>query len=202
MRALCKSSIVLEKGMIRYRGPIEQGIDFYMPRQHNSLPHEKHFSRPANENSWLTYARLATEGGCELPLFMGDRIAFEVHFRAVVPIQSPHIGFVIHAQDGTNVLGANTIYQPRLALPTAVYAGTIRCDLGCVPLMAGPYTVSLWFGSGNSISHHVEQDALQFTIHEKDIWGSGFLPFPKSSHLWWPTDFNIKPDTEPPQNVS
>ena len=56
--------------------------------------------------------------------------------------------------------------------------GTIICDLGELPLMAGSYSISFWLCSNPQEQHHVE-DALRFTVEEKDIWGNGILP-PKS----------------------
>jgi len=121
---------------------------------------------------------------------MGDSLALSVEFAAELPISHPRLGFVITTQGGIPVINANNRYQPSSKYASPVSAGTIRCDLGIVPLAAGRYVITLYFGDLAEDTHVVE-DALSFEVIERDIWGHGQVPPENISCLWWPTTFHF-----------
>jgi hypothetical protein len=120
----------------------------------------------------------------------GDRLGFGVRFRSDEPIEKPIVGYLIRSVRGENAVNANNYFLPSPRYGTGVTEGTIVCDLGALPLMAGSYLVSFWLGRGPHELHHVE-DVLRFTVEEKDIWHAGALPTRGLSCLWWPTEFRL-----------
>jgi len=56
--------------------------------------------------------------------------------------------------------------------------------------MKGNYVISFYFGDQTGDEHIVE-NALTFTVDEKDVWGKGKLPPRNVSEMWWPTQFTI-----------
>ena len=120
----------------------------------------------------------------------GDDLGFAVKFRSAEPIRKPIIGYLIRSGRGENAVNANNYFLPSGDYPMEVSEGTIICDLGKLPLMAGSYSVSFWLCRHPHEQHFVE-DALEFTVAEKDLWGTGALPTQGLSCLWWPTHFRF-----------
>jgi len=121
---------------------------------------------------------------------MGDSLMLSVDYVSETPIRQPRIAFVLKAHDGVPILHVNNRYLPSPPLPSAVTSGTIRCDLGIVPLTAGRYVIDLYFGDHGEDTHVVEH-AFAFEVIERDLWGSGQVPPSEVSSLWWPTNFSF-----------
>jgi hypothetical protein len=115
-----------------------------------------------------------------------------------MPIQRPQLGFTVTSQDGISILHGSNRYQSSPEFETPVTEGVIRCDLGMVPLSAGQYDITLYFGNHGEDTH-VVKDALSFEVLEKDVGGCGKIHPSKVSILWWPTIFELYA-SNPPQN--
>jgi hypothetical protein len=126
---------------------------------------------------------------------MGGKLSIEVNFESETPIRHPRFGLVITTADGDKLLNLNNRFQPSPEFDQPVLKGTIRCDLGMVPLVARRYFVSLYMGDQVHDSH-VAEGALSFEVAEHDIWGQGKVPPPATSHLWWPTNFSFHSQAE------
>lgn len=146
----------------------------------------------------MRWARLLSDARDPSRLEIGDKLTVEIEFEADIPVQRPHLGFIVRTAAGDNLLNANTHYQQVEYPCTPLRRGRMCCELGAVPLMPGGYTLSLSFGSG-MVDTHAAENVLRFEVHEKDAWGKGRVP-PKISYLWWPTQFSIS-DPEERGNV-
>jgi hypothetical protein len=96
---------------------------------------------------------------------------------------------VLQTANGDRLLASNTRFQPAPSFEQPVSRGTVECDLGSPPLMPGRYFFSLWLGDMGG-DHHIELEALQFEVTERDLWGIGRLP-PAEVLMWWPTVFRL-----------
>ncbi len=192
VRSLCRSGILLQKGTLASDGTIDDVTAAYMEdgELHNNS-HTVMIPRPSGRSSlWMESVSLLCNGAPSPVLETGDRISFEVAFRSNQPIRRPLVGFLLRSSRGENAVNANNIFLPSPDYPSAVTSGTIRCDLGKLPLMAGSYSVSFWLCRSKHEYHHAD-DVLHFTVDEKDIWGTGLLPTKSLSCLWWPTHFRF-----------
>ena len=190
VRTLCNSGFLIRNGALVASGPIDTIIAAYMDdgSEQNSGPVVK-LPRPSERcKVWMESVSVLRNGEPTSVLETGDGISLEVKFRASEPIQKPIIGFLIRSSRGENAVNANNYFLPSTSYPEPVMDGTIVCDLGALPLMAGSYSVSLWLCRNPHEQHQVE-DALHFVVEEKDIWGNGALPPKSLSCLWWPTGF-------------
>jgi hypothetical protein len=118
---------------------------------------------------------------------MGDSLTVQVEFAHETPLDA-RIGLVVSNGDGVRLLNANNRFQPSGGADEPSTSGVIKCELGVIPLVAGIYSISLWFGDMAHDSHIVES-ALTFEVVERDIWGLGRVPPRGDSLLWWPTTF-------------
>ena len=105
-------------------------------------------------------------------------------------MRCPQIGFIVLNENRTPIINANNQFLKTPEFERPVRKGTIRCSLGKVPLVAGNYTISIWFGVGH-IDTHVEIDALGFEVIDRDIWGTGKTPPSADATMWWPVNFSF-----------
>jgi lipopolysaccharide transport system ATP-binding protein len=191
LRSLCTRSIALDRGAIVMDGPTGDCIDYYTRHNRVESASEVCLDRPRDATPWMTRVRLLSDHGKCSSFAMGDRLGFEVEFASNPPISDPNLGYVIRSADGAGVLNANTRFlsvdRPGREMPQ----GVIRCDLGVAPLLPGSYSISLWLGTEHGDTHIVE-NAIEFEVYERDIWGNGQLPPRTLSYCWWPTSFSIE----------
>jgi lipopolysaccharide transport system ATP-binding protein len=191
VRSLCQRCDLFEKGQLVLSGSVDACIDRYLSQslavhQGPSVVFLRLPTRPLR----MCSATVLVNGSPSTTVFMGDTITLSVDFASETPIRQPRFAFVLTTHTGVAVLNASNRYQPSQELAAPVSAGTIRCDLGMVPLAAGAYVISLYFGDQAEDTHVVER-ALSIEVIERDIWGQGHVPPANVSCLWWPTTFHF-----------
>ncbi len=193
VRALCGVSLLLDKGCMVAVGPSADVIDKYLTSDASRASLQRDFSRPEHAPLWITSACILADGKPSTTLPLGAELTLEIQFAADPPAAHPRIGFVINSSDGAQVVGANNRYQPSKSLDRQSERGSIFCHLGRVPLVPGSFTVSLWLGD-QAGDHHVVAGALTFMVIQRDIWGLGRHPPSDGTSLWWPTEFELRPE--------
>jgi lipopolysaccharide transport system ATP-binding protein len=183
---LCSHCLFMEQGRIVAMDLTDRVINSYLSSSKAADGMEAMLEKPSSANAWIQSIRIC---GSRHPIEYGDRLMIEAKFRANDPIV-PHIGLVISSTRGVQILNANNRYQKYANTEEKFSEGTIVCDLGAVPLMKGTYVLSFFFGD-QAGDEHVVDNALSFTVDEKDVWGKGKLPPLNVSEMWWPTEFKV-----------
>lgn len=191
IRSLCQRCVLFEKGQLALSGSADQCIDRYLSQsiavhQGPSVVFPRLSTRPL----WMCSATVMCNGSPSTTFLMGDTLTLSIEFSAERPITHPRLGFVITTYAGVPILNANNRYQPSPKYASPVSEGSIRCDLGMVPLAAGRYVIALYLG-GQVEDTHIVENALSFEVIERDIWGQGQVPPVSVSSLWWPTTFHF-----------
>jgi lipopolysaccharide transport system ATP-binding protein len=193
VRSLCQTGILLERGKLTLHGTAEECVSRYVSGMvDEGLKAQATFQRPSKRTPWMTSARLLCDGEPTSTIPMGGKLSLEVDFEAEEAIQYPRLGFVVSTADGERLFNISARYQPTFELDGPVKSGTIRCDLGEIPLLARCYTIKLYMGDHAGDSHW-EDDALTFEVVERDLFGVGKVPPPSQSLMWWPTQFRFEP---------
>jgi lipopolysaccharide transport system ATP-binding protein len=191
VRSLCQSGCYLADGMLKFRGPMEACADAYLNvNAAETATHQFAFEKPSRASLWIREARLLANGENSANPQMGDSFAVEVEFQSETPIDRPHLGITLYASDGACIINTNNRFQQAESYPMPVTSGTIRCDFGSIPLVAGRYFLSLWLGDAEQNTHVVDR-GIRFEVRERDLWGLGKTPSSKTSYLWWPAKFNL-----------
>lgn len=186
VKHLCPQCLHMDGGRMIQQGATDKIIASYLASSTEDSSVVATFEKPTSAtNAWVESIKV---GGSH-PLAYGDNLQIEAKFRSINPVQ-PFIGFVISSVNGVQIINANNRYQNTSGQGEKMSAGVIRCDLGAVPLMKGSYVISFYFGDQVG-DEHVVENALTFTIDEKDVWGKGKLPPRNVSEMWWPTQFTI-----------
>jgi lipopolysaccharide transport system ATP-binding protein len=194
VRSLCQSGILLESGRMTLHGTADEVVTrFVSGMVDDGLRATNTFERPKGKTPWMNSARLLVDGVPSAMVPMGSKLSLEVEFEAAEPIQFPRLGFVVATAEGERLFNISARYQPTFELDGPVTRGTICCDLGEIPLLARCYTIKLYMGD-HCGDHHVVDDALTFEVVERDLYGTGKVPPPSQSLMWWPTTFRFEPE--------
>ena len=193
VRSLCTKGLLLENGKISMFGPVESVAEIYLnfnQKQRNGN-NQVEVPRPSGVcDVWMESVSVLRDGKPASVFEIGDKFGLQIKFKSREPLQKPIIGYLIRSSTGENAVNANNYFLQSSNYPEPVKEGTIICDLGTLPLMAGNYAVSFWLCRNPHEQHFVE-DVLHFTVEERDIWGTGKLPTKSLSCLWWPTKFEF-----------
>jgi len=199
IRSICQKCIVLEKGQLALSGNANHCVDYHLSGTFKSTNGSSVvFSNPSKQRLRMRAAAIICNESPSTRALMGDTMAISVKFASDMPIRRPQLGFTVSNQEGISILHGSNRYQPSPEFDTPVTEGEIRCDLGMVPLSAGQYSITLYFGDQGEDTH-VVKDALYFEVLEKDVWGCGKIHPSNVSSLWWPTNFRFYA-SNPPQN--
>jgi lipopolysaccharide transport system ATP-binding protein len=191
VRSLCQTGLVLGRGQVEFRGTAEEAVQHYMRQEMKSLEEARVvFPTAVGKGPRMVSATILCNGEPGTRLFMGDPMSIEVEFAHETPLQ-PRIGLVLSSGDGIRIINTNNRFQPSEGADVGARRGRVICDLGVVPLVAGTYSISLWFGDMAHDSHVVD-GAISFEVVERDIWGLGRVPPAGDSLQWWPTKFKCE----------
>lgn len=194
VRSLCTAGILMESGRLALRGTAEECVTRYVSGMvDEGLKASSAFQRPSRGSPWMRSATLFCDGVPDAMVPMGSKLSLEVEFEAEEPIQFPRLGFILSTAEGERLFNVSARYQPTFELDAPVTRGTIRCDLGEIPLLARCYVIKLYMGDHCGDSHVVD-DALSFEVVERDMWGAGKVPPSSMSLMWWPTTFRFAPE--------
>jgi lipopolysaccharide transport system ATP-binding protein len=192
VRMLCTKGLLMKDGMVSKFDDIEPVTAAYMSAStEEDTAHTVEIPKASSRHDvWMESVSVLRNGRPDANLEIGDRLGLQIKFKAKEGIQKPIIGYLIRSSRGENAVNANNYFLTSSQYPEPVTEGTIVCDLGALPLMAGAYSVSFWLCRNPHEQHHVE-DVLHFSVEAKDIWGTGKLPTTSLSCLWWPTEFQF-----------
>jgi len=192
IKSLCGSACLLRKGQLAMQGSPEACIDSYISGSAvEASDGVVHFKKPPEGIIWMTEAKVGSDRGSNGKMEMGDKLWVEVKFEADKPVKHPRLGVVIFTPGTGALFQSHERFLGGQDHPVPLMAGTIRCELGQLPLVPGQYTIGLWLGD-HMFGTHVEQDALHIDVLEHDIWGSGNIPTRSWAPLWWPAKFNYR----------
>jgi lipopolysaccharide transport system ATP-binding protein len=192
IRSLSQQCMVLDKGQIAFYGSVDDCISHHLAETvSNQSEPSIAFRNTTRRRLWMRSATLICDGAISANLPMGGNLSLSIDFASEISIRHPKLGFVLKSNNGIAVLNANNRYQSSRQYEYPTKEGTMRCDLGMVPLAAGRYSIDLYLGDMGEDTH-VEHDALMFEVTERDLWGNGQVPPKNISCLWWPTTFELQ----------
>ena len=188
-RNLCQRGIVLDRGSLVQNSDIIHSLDFYS-KSAAELHSTVTISHKPNKQAQITEIAISNGVIPVSRIQYGDQLQLLVKYRCEVPSRSPKLGFVITNSSGDRLINGNMHYLHCPEFDRPIRRAQIVCSLGSVPLMAGSYSISLWFGVHGHESDHLP-DVISFEVVENDCWGTGQLPPLGASAMWWPTQFSL-----------
>jgi lipopolysaccharide transport system ATP-binding protein len=193
IRTLCNTGILMQNGTVIYSGLIASVAAAYrnLGSEQDAEGHTVKLPAPPSRcDVWMESVTVLCNGEAKTQFKIGDRLSFKVKFTASKSITRPILGYLIRSSRGEDAVNANNYFLPSPDFEEPVTEGTIVCDLGEIPLMAGTFSITFWLCQDPTNQHHVE-DCLFFEVAERNIWGTEHLPTNSLSCLWWPTEFKF-----------
>jgi Wzt C-terminal domain len=122
---------------------------------------------------------------------MGSSVSVSVTFFCEANPIVPVIGIVIKNAHGLAILGVNNKYIGGYRFEERVCSGIISRKIERLPLVSGKYALDLYLGDGPQ-DVDVIYDAISFEVQPADVFGTGQLPPPGSTLIYWPAQFSLR----------
>jgi lipopolysaccharide transport system ATP-binding protein len=113
-------------------------------------------------------------------------VSFAAESRAILPV----IGIVVKNAHGFAIVGVNNKFIGGYRFENRVRSGTISCMVDSPPLLPGKYSLDVYLGDGAQ-DVDVVYDAISFEVQPADVFGTGQLPPPGTSLIYWPARFAL-----------
>lgn len=184
VRALCKSVVLLDKGIVKYQGDVGEGIDRYMSitTTWNETPGNFDLiSHPSSKGGLkgIRAARLLRNQKLSYLFFAGDPFAVEFDF----------FGVMKHGELDLTVTIKDSYFQPLITLGVQDLgmrlqdkgsgSGTIRYAMDRLPLYGdGIYYMDVRFVEENAEAIFYE-NAISFKLEPADVFKTGKFINPK-----------------------
>jgi lipopolysaccharide transport system ATP-binding protein len=186
VRSLCHRCGVLEGGRLIHYGNVHDGIAQYLQWRDASQNGTVTFRARAGAGPQMTSVTLLADGQPSSRVLMGADLAVHVTFESDHALRDPGVALVLFSEAGLALLTISNRFQPGVLYSSAVNRGTIFCELGRIPLVAGRYSLSAYLGDLYHDTHTAEH-CMTFEIAE----GTVRVPSDEAS-LWWPTKFDYR----------
>jgi lipopolysaccharide transport system ATP-binding protein len=185
---LCNEAIVLEHGAIKFRGPAQDGVQFYnqaVLSRHDSgpdrAPHvlyqEDPASRPTDRDFRITRVEvLDTQGQPKPRVATWDPLIVRVTYHARRRLERGSVALEISATEGHRLLLLST--QPDGTQEVIFEPGehSVDCAINALPFAAGDYVLGAGLAIPNIEWLWYEPSLTRLTVREEDVYGSGLAP--------------------------
>lgn len=172
VRSLCSKACLLNNGEMAYYGQVDRTVECYISSNDikqigkvdltNHQRNSKYSPMKAITEAWIeTY-----EGKISYDLFIGIPFRVCFKFKAQRKIKDPMVGITIKNIYGETVTYINSRHIKKFFNDTD--RGTVRFDLGVVPLMPGKYILTVQLYENVESYVDVLVDVLSFTVLSSD----------------------------------
>jgi len=136
---------------------------------------------------------LSESGHAVSSVRMGESIAVQVDFACPDHRLRPNLEVCIKNSFGVTVFNASNRMIAEYQFSDSMKQGSITCKLANLPLVAGLYTIDLFFGEEYQ-NHDAIYDAISFEVTPADVFGSGQIPTENEGTIFWPSRWSVTAD--------
>ena len=179
LRELTDRGIWLHKGEVRFDGDIREAISGYLASGETTNAASVHLENHPNRLGGMRpiMRRLCSRNADVAPatdFTQADEIVLELEYTAPDGCHLAGAGFILTTPEGTRVGGFNTYMAapPPHHLPQA---GKVTFRTAGGQLTPGSYYVTVSVGSHPGTLEDKVENALRFSVHPADIYGTGYL---------------------------
>jgi lipopolysaccharide transport system ATP-binding protein len=192
VRRLCSRAVVLTKGAVLIDAATETAVEQYnagLAQEAGPVSSEGPHVLYSNPNDdagdfAVTKVEVLDSAGRPLPMISTwDRVIFRISYRARRNLAGASVVIEIMSADGEPLLLLST--QPDGTLPLAFHIGaqSVECEIDSIPFAAGVYTVGIGLAVPRVEYLWQRRDLAKFTVHERDVYGSGLSPTSRRCRL-------------------
>ena len=156
VKNLCTRGVLLENGMVKYMGRIEDTIGVYLSEGKTA---ESVF---VPENNIVKKVSARQENGS---------IFLKLDYDSPVFIKQPNFGWVIFDRGQIPIFGTDALKSGINTFGTVKKKGTVEVEITSPKLVAGDYIIGIWFSEGKTL-HFSNERCLAINIEGMDNFAS------------------------------
>ena len=154
VRQLCKHGVLLENGMVKYLGSIDDTIGKYLA---GDTEVESIFYPKNNIVQRVSASQVGT--GVEIRL----------QYRSPYELKQPNFGFVIFDQYQNPICGTDTLKSGLMEFGEPKKEGEVVVLIDSPVLYKGQYNVGIWFGEGKGNQVFANERCLEIDIQDTNF---------------------------------
>ena len=153
IRKLCTTGVVLEKGMMKFRGNVQDAIGLYLS---DSMATDTFVP----ENNVVKKISAVQKG---------KTIHLALEYDSPVEIKEPNFGWVIYDSNQTPIFGTNPVKSGISEFGKPSKKGIVEVEISAPTLFNGNYYLGCWFDDGNRTHFFNHESCLSLTIDAMDL---------------------------------
>ena len=198
IESLCNRCLMISQGRLMADETPHQVISQYLAAdlatQSSSSDLRSHPNRRGGMKPMMQRMTLLSESGHAVSsVRMGESIAVQVDFACPDHRLRPNLEVCIKNSFGVTVFNASNRMIAEYQFSDSMKQGSITCKLANLPLVAGLYTIDLFFGEEYQ-NHDAIYDAISFEVTPADVFGSGQIPTENEGTIFWPSRWSVTAD--------
>lgn len=202
IEALCNTCLFLSDGEFVAKGQTHQVVSRYMTAglrpESASVLLSGHSGRRRGSHPMMKVVTLRDDSGAPTgAIRMGSSLLVAVSFTCDAGPILPGLAVVLKNAHGVAIFAVHEKLDGGYSVENRVGSGTVICALDHPPLLPGKYSFDLYLGdtSGALGVLDVVSDAISFEVQAADVFGTGQIPGPNNSLIYWPARFSLKNGT-------
>ena len=198
IESLCDRCLMISQGSLLADGTPHEVISQYMAAdiddQATSVDLRDHPNRRGGMQPVMQRVSLLSDTGSPVSsVRMGSSLSVEVDFVCQEYPVRPNLEVSVKNSFGVTVFHASNRVITQYQFQQSMDHGSIVCNLPDLPLVAGIYTIDLFFGEEYQNLDTV-YDAISFEVTPADVFGSGQIPTANEGTIFWPATWTVKAD--------
>jgi len=196
IEALCNTCLFLSEGQFVAKGQTHEVVSRYMttdlPPESASVSLSAHSGRRRGSRPMMNMVTLRDDTGAPTgAIRMGSSLSVAVSFACDAGPILPGLGVVLKNAHGVAIFTVTEGLVGGNSVENRVASGIVSCALDNPPLLPGRYSFDLYLGdtSGARDVLDVVSDAISFEVQAADVFGTGQVPAPHNSLIYWPARF-------------
>ncbi len=188
VEALCSTGIVMDKGMILFKGPTNDTIQTYEKLTSGHVVTDIANRKDRQGNQAAKCVNLQIFNQSNEPTYsvaMGSNFSVEITVKGI--LSHAIIGILIGNMYKTQMIRGYTYesYNDEINIKDKAI---IRCTFDDFPMMHGTYNIHVWIGRYHEVVDYVE-NAAELIIEPRDVFGTGKMLDPNNGvafckHAW------------------
>lgn len=195
IQSLCTVAYGLDHGGVFASGQVNDVIAEYLESDSRSTGVSLHDRTDRLGSGKLRLTNFSISGAMNSPdtAQCGAPVAFQISYEGTPPLRNVDVDMFIEDEFGLCILNVATYIrgQEFAEIPPR---GTFVCRFERLPLLPGPYQISLEC-MVNGLRADSVKNAVKIHVVEGDYYGSGYLPTKGYGHLAVPHEWGILADS-------
>ena len=178
VRKLCKRGVLLEDGITKYTGNIEDVIDHYLSTTYSNSARrfDDIASRPGTHEAFISGIAMSFNGVLSNTITIGKQVEFTFAIDSNEEMADIFVGLSIWNRFEVLISHVSTKFAYNGVVRLHKGKNVICCTYPSLPLQVGNYYLNVAVYHNNGAYIDQIEKAYEFSVCEDDVYGTGRLP--------------------------